>query len=209
MTVPRFLTAVSAMLMLVAVPAVLISQATDYVTEEEEDLIRDAQGLQLRVPLFIKFLDNRIVALGLRERTAKEREEAKKDMEKYEREAKDASKVKDAELRARPVNPDVYLRKATKTELLRGFMQITDEIMDNIDDAYDRNQPVREYVENLEKFLTEQMPRFAKFEPSSTAESAALKATIAHSEQAIEDCQKALKTLPKTLRSTPPPDAPR
>ena len=41
-------------------------QGTDYVTEEEEDLIRDAQGLNLRVPLLIKFLDNRIVALGLR-----------------------------------------------------------------------------------------------------------------------------------------------
>ena len=48
-------------------------QAQDYVTEEEEDLIRDAQGLTLRVPLLIKFQDNRIVALGLRERTPKER----------------------------------------------------------------------------------------------------------------------------------------
>ena len=67
------------------------SQGFDYVTDEEEDLIRDAQGPQLRVPLFLKLLDNRIVALGLRERTAKEREQAKKDLEKYEREVKEAS----------------------------------------------------------------------------------------------------------------------
>ena len=183
----------------------LRSQATDYVTEEEEDLIRDAQGLQLRIPLFIKFLDNRIVALGLRERTAKEREEAKKDMEKYEREVKEAARVKDAEVRARPINPDVYLRKATKSELLRGFMQITDEVMENIDDAYDRKLPVREYVEALAKFLNEQLPRFEKFEPASTAEASTLKATISHTEEAIADCEKALKELPKTLRTAPPP----
>lgn len=201
----RRLVAAAAALLLLCPAMSFRSQATDYVTEEEEDLIRDAQGLQVRIPLLIKFLDNRIVALRLRERTAKEREEAKKDMEKYEQEVKAASKVKDAEVRARPVNPDVYLRKATRTELMRGFMQITEEVMDNIDDAYDRNLPVREHVEALQKFLSEQLPRFAKFEPSNNAEASALKATISHSEEAIEDCEKALKTLPKTLRTTPPP----
>jgi hypothetical protein len=196
-----------AALIVLLLPALgLTKQATDYVTEEEEDLIRDAQGLQVRIPLLLKFLDNRIVALGLRERTAKEREESKKDIEKYEREVKDAAKVKDAEVRARPVNPDVYLRKATRSELLRGFMQITGEIMDNLEDAYDRNLPVREHVEALEKFLNEQLPRFAKLEAASTsAEASTVKATIARSESAIEDCQKALKTLPKTLRTPPPP----
>jgi hypothetical protein len=181
------------------------SQSRDYVTEEEEDLIRDAQELRLRIPLFLKFLDNRIVALGLRERTAKEREQAKKDLDSYERELKQASLVKDAEIRAKPVNPDVYLRKHTKPELLRGFMQITDEIKDNLDDAYERKLPVREHVEALEKFLTEQLPRFAKFQAATSLETAALKAVISHSEEAIADCQTALKTLPKTLRSAPAP----
>jgi uncharacterized protein YdiU (UPF0061 family) len=180
---------------------VLKGQAYDYVTEEEEDLIRDAQGLALRVPLLIKFQDNRIVALGLRERTAKEREQAKRDLENYEREVKDAAKVKDAEVRAKPVNPDVYLRKHTRTELLRGFMQITDEIMDNIDDAYERNLPVREHVEALEKFLGEQAPRFAKMQVTTAPETAAVKAVLSHTEKAIEDCRNALKTLPKTLKA--------
>jgi len=201
----RHLITVAAALLLLWPTLSLRSQATDYVTEEEEDLIRDAQGLQARIPLFLKFLDNRIVALGLRQRTPKEREEAKKDMEKYEREVKDAAKVKDAEVRARPVNPDVYLRKATKSELLRGFIQITEEVMDNIDDAHDRNLPVREYVEALQKFLGEQLPRFAKLETTTPGEASTLQATISHSEEAIEDCEKALKTLPKTLRTTPAP----
>jgi tetratricopeptide (TPR) repeat protein len=183
----------------------LRSQSFDYVLDEEEDLIRDAQGLQLRVPLFLRLLDNRIVALGLRERTAKEREQVKKDIEKYEREVKEAKQVKDAEVRARPLNPDVYLRKATKSELLRGYMQIVDEIMSNIDDAYDRKLPVREEVEALEKFLIEQLPRLSKFEPSTSAETSSIKSAISHSEEAIEDCRKALKTLPKNLKTAPAP----
>lgn len=198
--------AVVAATMLLLFSTGLRSQNFDYVTEEEEDLIRDAQGLALRVPLLIKFLDNRIVVLGLRERTAKEREQTKKDLADYEREVKDAAKVKDAEVRAKPVNPDIYLRKVTRPELLRGFMQITDEIMDNIDDAYERNLPVRDHVEALEKFLNEQMPRFEKFQAVTPPEISALKATMSHTEKAIEDCRNALKTLPKTLK---PPPAPR
>jgi hypothetical protein len=200
MSSPRRAIAVIAATVLLFLSTGLKGQSFDYVTEEEEDLIRDAQGLALRVPLLLKFLDNRIVALGLRERTAKEREQAKKDLAEYEREVKDAAKVKDAEVRAKPVNPDVYLRKVTRPELLRGFMQITDEIMDNIDDAYDRNLPVREQVEALEKFLNEQLPRFEKLQAVTPSETSALKATISHTEKAIEDCRNALKTLPKTLK---------
>lgn len=182
------------------VPLALGSQAFDYVTDEEEDLIRDAQGIELRVALFLKLLDNRIVALGLRERTAKEREQTKKDIANYEREAKEASKVKDAEVRAKPVNPDVYLRKYTKSELLKGYMQIIDETTDNIDDSYDRKIPVRSQVEALERFLTEQLPRLSKFE-GTPAETAVAKSAVERSERAIEDCQNALKSLPKTLKA--------
>ena len=205
MNIRRQLVTLAAAIVLFHAGAGLRSQGFDYVTDEEEDLIRDAQGLQLRVPLFLRLLDNRIVALGLRERTAKEREQVKKDIEKYEREVKEAKLVKDAEVRARPLNPDVYLRKATKSELLRGYMQIVDEIMSNIDDAYDRKLPVREEVEALEKFLNEQLPRLAKFEPSTSAETSSIKSAISHSEEAIEDCRKALKTLPKNLKTAPPP----
>jgi hypothetical protein len=183
--------------------APLFAQGADYVTVEEEDLIRDAQGLQARVPLYLKFLDNRIVALGLRERTAKEREQEKKDLADYEHEAKAAASAKnkgDVELRAKPLLGDVYLRKETKTELLRGYMQIVDETMDYIDDSFEQRLDVRDYVQTLEKFLQEQLSRFARLETQTPAEVSALKATVSHSEQAIEDCQKALRSLPKTER---------
>ena len=104
-------------------------------------------------------------------------------------------------MRAKPVNPDVYLRKHTRTELLRGFMQITDEIMDNMEDSYERKLPVREHVEALEKFLNEQLPRFAKLQPTTANETSAVKDVTTHTEKAIEDCRNALKTLPKTLKS--------
>ena len=113
---------------------------------------------------------------------------------------KAASKVKDAEVRAKPVNPDVYLRNTTKAELLRGYMQVVDESMDYIEDAFERHLDVRPSVEALEKFLREQLPRFMKMETQTAPEASALKSTMGHSERAIEDIEKALQTLPKMER---------
>lgn len=187
-------------------PVLLISgiavaaQNFDYVTEEEEDLIRDAQGLQTRVPLFLKLMDNRMVALGLRQVTAKEREQTKRDIERYEAEIKEIKKLKieGAEERAKPVNPEVYLRYYTKAELLRGYMQIIDETMDNIDDAHERNLDVRNHIEALQKFVAENLPKLKTLATKNASEESALKATLRHSERALEDIESALKKVPKT-----------
>jgi len=197
---PVFRRAAAATVAILICAFVTGAQSVDYVTEEEEDLIRDAQGLPARITIYLKFLDNRIVALGLRERMAKEREQTKKDIADYQDEVKaiDKLKVKDAEVRAKPVNPDVYLRNTPKTELMRGYIQIIDETMDYLDDAYDRHEDVRHHVEALQKFLQEQLPRFQKLEPQTPAETSALKAVISHSEQAIDDIRQALPKLPKT-----------
>lgn len=180
------------------------AQRVDYVTEEEEDVIRDAQGLQLRVPVFLKLLDNRIVALGLRERTAKEREQTQKDIAEYERQKKEIEKfkVEGAELRAKPLNPAIYLRNTTRSELLRGYMQIIDETMDNIEDGFDQQLDVRGHVESLGKFVSEQLPKLKTLEAKTAAETSALKAAIAHSELAIEEIQKALRSVPKTEKKS-------
>lgn len=194
------LTTIIFSVLLLAGTAAAAQQRTDYVTEEEEDVIRDAQGLQMRVPVFLKLLDNRVVALGLRERTAKEREQTKKDIADYERQKKEAEKfkVENAELPAKPLNPDIYLRNATRSELLRGYMQIIDETMDNIDDAFDQHLDVREYVESLEKFVSEQLPKLKKLEAKTSTETSALNAAIKHSDQVLEEIHNALKSIPKT-----------
>ena len=203
---PRRLFICSALVVLSGVcfgTATLHAQKYDYVTVEEEDLIRDAQELPKRVTLFLQLLDNRIVALDLRDRSQKERDQAKKDLETWEREAKQVEKIEGAELRARPLKPDVYLRNTSRTELLRGYSQIVGEIMDNIDDAFERRLEVRGPVESFERFLSEQLPRFRKFEAKTTGETAAVKEAVALSEQTIEDCRTALKSLPKTEKKTP------
>src|SRR6185295_11690394 len=106
----------------------------------------------------------------------------------YERKKKEVEKLKieGAELRAKPLNPDIYLRNTTRAELLRGYMQIIDETMDNIDDAFEQTLDVREHVEALEKFVSEQLPKLRTLEAKTASETAALKATISHSEQALE-----------------------
>jgi vacuolar-type H+-ATPase subunit I/STV1 len=178
----------------------LAAQNYDYVTPEEEDLIRDAQGLELRVPAFVRLLDNRIVALDLRERTAKEREQTKKDIAAWEAKKKEAErlKIQDVEMPAKPLNPDIYLRNTTRSELLRGYMQIIDETMDNIEDAFERKLDVRHHVESLQKFVAEQLPRLKTLETKTPTETSTLKAAIKHSETVIEEIQGALKLLPKT-----------
>jgi hypothetical protein len=182
------------------------AQNIDYITDEEVDLIRDAQGLQTRVPALLKLADNRIVALGLREISDKEREQIRRDIERYEAEVREAAKVKDAEVRAKPVNPAVYLRNFSRTQLLRGYMQVIDEVMDNIDDAFDRRLEVRASVEDLEQFVRAQLPRLQKFEAKTSGETAALEAVLRHSELVLDDIREALAELPKTERRSTSPE---
>jgi hypothetical protein len=182
------------------------AQTIDYITDEEVDLIRDAQGLQTRVPALLKLADNRIVALGLREISDKEREQIRRDIERYEAEVREAAKVKDAEVRAKPVNPAVYLRNFSRTQLLRGYMQVIDEVMDNIDDAFDRRLEVRASVEDLEQFVRDQLPRLQKFEAKTSGETAALEAVLRHSELVLDDIREALAELPKTERRSTSPE---
>lgn len=178
----------------------LAAQNYDYVTLEEEDLIRDAQGLELRVPAFLRLLDNRIVALGLRTRTPKEREQTKKDIAGWEARKKEADRLKipDVEMPAKPLNPDVYLRNTTRSELLRGYIQIVEETLDNIEDAHERKLDVRVHVESLQKFVAEQLPRIKTLEAKTPSETSALRDAIRHSENTLADIREALKQLPKT-----------
>jgi hypothetical protein len=80
-------------------------------------------------------------------------------------------------------------------------MQVIDETMDYIEDSHDRKLDVRDHVEDLEKFLSEQLPRLKTLEPKTPAEASAIKSALAHSERALQDCRDALQTLRKTLKS--------
>src|SRR6267143_5269312 len=60
----------------------------EYFTEDELDLIRDAQELNQRVPVYFKLAERRLIFLGLMEKSEKEKEKEQKEKEKREKEQK-------------------------------------------------------------------------------------------------------------------------
>ena len=62
----------------------------EYFTEDELDLIRDAQELSQRVPVYFKLAERRLIFLGLMEKSEKEKEKERKEKEKREKEKKKA-----------------------------------------------------------------------------------------------------------------------
>jgi hypothetical protein len=169
---------------------------TDYFTEDELDLIRDAQELQFRVPAYFKLAERRLIALGLMGRSANDKERERKEQEKYEKEKKKAGGKGPAP--KPPVDELGYLQDFTKTELLRGYAQALDEVMTNIDDAYSRKLEVRGALEQLEKFTRETMPILERFQPNTDSERSALSGAIDKAKEANTGAKDNLKIIPKT-----------
>src|SRR5882672_1014028 len=138
----------------------------EYFTEDEMDLIRDAQELGERVPVYIKLAEKRLVFLGLIEKSEKEKEKELKEKEKRQKAKK---KAEDTRATANKVDPEdtSYLADFTSAELLHGYMEALDEITTNIDDAYSRKLDVRDQLEDLAKFTRETIPVLEKFKPKN------------------------------------------
>src|SRR5436190_20643818 len=64
----------------------------DYFTEDELDLIRDAQELNVRVPTFLKLAERRLIFLGIMEKSPQQIEKEKKEKEKLKKDQKKGSK---------------------------------------------------------------------------------------------------------------------
>src|SRR5436305_8926665 len=141
----------------------------EYFTEDELDLIRDAQDLGERVPVYIKLAERRLVFLGLMEKSEKEKEKERKEREKREKEKKKAG---DTRATSNKVDPDdtSYLADFTSAELLRGYIQALEEVTTNIDYAYSRKLDVRGSLEDREKFTLETIPVLEKFKPKNDIE---------------------------------------
>jgi len=169
----------------------------EYFTEDELDLIRDAQELGERVPVYIKLAERRLVFLGLMEKSEKEKE---KELKAQQKRRKAKTKADDTRATANKVDPDdtSYLGDFTPAELLHGYMEALDEIMTNIDYAYSRKLDVRNSVEDLEKFARETIPVLEKFMPKSDAERAVMEEAIDKAKESQEQAKEVLKTVPKT-----------
>jgi hypothetical protein len=59
--------------------------AQDYLTEDELDLVRDAQEIDLRIPVYVRLAEKRLVVLGVMEKGAKDKERELKEREKWEK----------------------------------------------------------------------------------------------------------------------------
>lgn len=178
--------------------SVLTSAKKEYFTEDELDLIRDAQELRFRVPAYFKLAERRLIFLGLMEKGEKEKEREKKEQEKFEKEQQKAAKKRGTTPQKPPVDELKYLEDFTRSELLRGYIQALEEVMSNIDDSYERKLDVRDSLEELEKFTRETMPMLEKFQPKNDSERATRENAVDKAKEARNGAKEALNVVPKT-----------
>jgi len=164
-------------------------------------LIRDAQELSARVPIFFKLAERRLIILGVAEKSEKQKEKERKDQEQYEKEKKKAGSK--ASTVKPPVDELAYLHDFTRTELLRGYIEAIEEVMSNIDDNYERKLDTRGSIEDLEKFTRETQPLLEKFQPKTDAEKLALQDALDKAREANAGAKDALKIVPKTEKKKP------
>src|SRR5262249_6598095 len=165
----------SLVLILAASLAASVSAAPkkDYFTEDEIDLIRDAQELGMRVPVYFKLAERRLIFLGIMEKSAQQIEKERKDKEKREKNPKKGIDNR-ANANKAPIDDTSYLDNFTRAELLRGYIQVLEEVTTNIDDAYRSKLDVRDSLEDLAKFVHGTLPLLGKFRPRNDAEKLAL-----------------------------------
>jgi len=175
----------------------LFAAKKEYFTEDEIDLIRDAQDLTARVPAYFNLAERRLIFLGLMEKSAQQIEKEKKAKEKRAKEDKKSADTR-ATAKKAPLDDTSYLDDFTPAELLRGYIQALEEVTTNIDDAYSRKLDVRDSLEDLAKFVGDTLPMLEKFKPKNDVERLALQDAVDKAKQAAADTKEALSVVPKT-----------
>jgi hypothetical protein len=189
--------------LIIAMAASLFAAAKEYFTEDELDLIREAQEISQRVPVYLQLAERRLVFLGIMQKSEQAIEKERKEREKR---AKEDRKNTDARANAdkAPIDDTSYLDNFTPSELFRGYIQALDEVMTNIDDAYSRKLDVRDSIEDLAKFTRDTIPLLEKFKPKNSSERAALQDALDKAKQASSDAKEALAVVPKTEKKRKP-----
>jgi Xaa-Pro aminopeptidase len=194
-------------------PAPTPAASREYYTDEEIEYLRDAQGLEQRVPAILRLANIRLVSLYMKEKSKEDKELEKKIAEIHEelsgRPPAKPTPVPPPKPGEKPRTPaaDVsrpYLNDLSRTELLRGYIEALEEIKTVIDDAYRDKQDVRGVLEQFEKFLRESNPLLRRFQSKSDDEFQAILDAKSATEESLDDAQDALKKVPKTEKSTRP-----
>src|SRR5437773_6262174 len=176
----------------------LAAAKNEYLTEDEIDLIRDAQELSERIPVYLKLAEKRLAFLGLIEKSEQEKEKERKAKEKAAKDAKRVPKAGETKANAKntALEDMTYLADFTRSELLRGYTEALDEVMSNIDDAYNRRLEVRDSLEDLEKFTRETAVALGKFQPKNNGEQLALSEAIDKAKEANNGAKEAMSIVP-------------
>lgn len=171
-------TTIAGLTLILAVTTVLQARQ-EYLTEVELDQIRDAQDIKVRIPTYLKFGERRMVALGL---LAKKAEKPRQ--------------IKDVD--GNVVDDTAEFKAYTNGDLLRGYAQILEEVMNNIDDAFTRRLEVRDGLEELLKFTETTLPLLEKFQAKGSDERSALEQAVEKAHMARDGSTESLKKIPKT-----------
>lgn len=198
----RLLSVLSLTAVMAGAPLGAPPQQREFFAEPEIDAIRDAQEIKVRVPVLFDVADRRLYFLGIKEKTAKQIEDERKAREKQQKEAQKIAKAGGPK-RTEPIDPEVYLADFTKSELLRGYIEAINEVMNNIDDAYERKFDVRNALEDLEKYTEETLPLLNKYQSKSNAEEAAILDARDKTQEALAGAREAMGTVPKTEKKNP------
>ena len=186
-----------ASLTVMLVCAVVAAQKKEYLTEDEVDLIRDAQELSARVPAYLKLAERRLIFLGIMEKSQQQIEKERKEKEKREKEQKKSIDTR-ANANKAPIDDTSYLDNFSPAELLRGYIQVLDEIADNIDNAYKSKLDVRDSLEDLAKFIRDTVPLLEKYKAKNESARVALQDAVDRAKQIAADTKEALSIVPKT-----------
>ncbi|MBI3653020.1 MAG: hypothetical protein HY231_18495 [Acidobacteria bacterium] len=146
-----------------------VQSSTDYMTEEEDDFIRQAQEPDLRIKVFMKIIDRRLKAL-INATPASEDKKAQQNKEDDDRKWG-------------------ALPKLDRAGLLKHYSLAIEEAMAKLDDAYERNPKALAFVKALKNLLestAEQLKILHRLENSMTTEQE--KANLA---EAIEKANRA------------------
>src|SRR6187399_1713857 len=183
------------------------SASKEYFTEEEIDYLRDAQGLEMRIPAIIRLANIRLVVLSMKTKSKEDTALEKRIAEiRAEIIGKPVTKPrpgqKPADSQEEIARP--YLNEYTRTELLRGYIEALEEIGRVIDDAYNEKQDVRGVLEQFEKFLDSTNPLLRRFKAKNSDEFQAILEARTETQDSLENAQDALKQVPKTEKSRKP-----
>jgi hypothetical protein len=130
----------------------------EYFTDDELDLIRDAQELGMRVQTYFKLAERRLIFLGVMEKSKEQIEKERKDKDKRAKEQKKSVDTRASADKA-PIEDTSYLdafRRLNPSRLYSGAGR------SDTGDAYSRKLDVRDSLEDLAKFIKDTVPLLEK-----------------------------------------------